>query len=230
MTNFNCFCGLHPFCECPVHTESLEMSKSLKQSGVHVGFKTSVYVGNDDNGFYVQKDATGVTKYDEITKCLSVELDATRGTPLHNIRYVVQVNEYEIYPLDQVGIDDIGVLVVFNSDFNRVIKRGTIGRTYRSDVVDCIEIRIEDDKDKYVFYHIIHKDILGIVSKLPNQKSVHMKLSDFRSPTEIRIQWLKLIGLKEDEILESVTGDPTTSVEEEEAQFEAALKFYNIGK
>ena len=213
------------------------MSKSFTKSGIHVGFSQDLYFGNNDNGFCVKKDETGITKYDETNKCLSVELDVVQSTRLHNIRYVIQVSKNEIYPLNPVEINDIGILVIFNKDVNDFIRRGTVGRTYKGDIVDTIVVKIENnqiDTGKFTCYHTIDKHDLGIISKSPNQELIKeskpKKLSDFRSPTEIRIQWMKLIGMEEDEILENIINDPAISVEEEEEQFDSALRFYNIGR
>lgn len=350
------------------------MSEPFAKNGIHVGFNQDLYFGNNDNGFYVKKGETGIAKYDETNRCFSVELDAVQGARLHNIRYVVQVSENEIYSLEPVKLDDINILVIFNKDINGFVRRGTVGRTYKSDT-NSIIIRIENnptDTEKFVCYHTIDEHDLNIISKSPHQdkfkngdnivfcrdvyfedcadkfhikkgatgevrlceetdffgvsldivpqswlsnvvrvspydinparpvdlsdnnlkvvfnsdyntkeitikrgstgtiystdmdgsivclddhnefsyvlltdlsilsilvyydhnkvQSKPKKLSDFRSPTEIRIQWMKLIGMEEDEILENIINDPAISVEEEEQQFDAALKFYNIGR
>lgn len=44
-----------------------------------------------------------------------------------------------------------------------------------------------------------------------------------RSPSEVRIQWMRLYGLSRDEIIASLTDDPPTSIDDEERELDSVL-------
>jgi len=50
-------------------------------------------------------------------------------------------------------------------------------------------------------------------------------LKDYRSPTELKIQWMRIMRFTEKEILESIQNGEVKSLEIEQSNFNDAIKF-----